>query len=562
MLTRISDQLHQKPILRSLFFLGCALLSISLIGYYYGTFDQVIHIPFLKKFIDPTLYPNDTFLDARFIHYSFFWFFFQPAAKAGILEPVMFIVHVLSTSLLFWMIWELSETLFHNPAASFITTFAFIFPHIGMPGFPVIEFSLLNRTFVLPFLLGAVILYLRRKPILAYFLLGLMYNLHVLSVNFVLVMFLLDTVLRIREMGWRRATISFGMFVVGALPILYWRANSTPIDLHTRPDLLDVLSRGLMYTIYYVISPMPQIVFDFLCGLGSLILLIAGFKHQSADPQGNDRIVRNFGFAIGITILAEIICTTWAPVAIILQSQILRIAMFLTIFGYLYFGNWVAELLANGKWSGAGKWIVGVTWILFPFPFIPAAVWAVRRWVLKIHWVQGVTSITLAVLLGLSIYQAQKSWLWAPGLYLNGPQTAWVDAQKWAKENTPKDAVFITPPQLFWHYMPDWRVFSERQPVAELSDLLEIPFNPDYLQIWLPRFEAVAPGALAQFKGDYFENMKIISKAYYSLSDDQILEISKEYHAPYLVVEKPHSRPWPVLYENDGFVIYDLRNIR
>lgn len=558
MLTQLSNRLQKNLIARQVFFLVCALISIAFIGYYFGTFDQVIHITFLKKFIDPSLYPGDTFLDARFIHYSFFWFFFQPFARIGLLEPAMFIVHIFATYLTFFMVWELSYTLFKNPAASLITTLAFIFPHIGAPGFPIIEFSLLNRTFVLPFLLWAVILYLKRKPILAYFILGLMYNLHVLSVNFILVMFLLDTVIRIKEIGWRKAVISLGVFVIGAIPILYWRANSTPIDLHTRPELLDILSRGLMYTIYYIIAPMPQVVFDLLCGLSSIVLFIAGLKHESPDPQNSDCIMKNFFYAIGITVLVEIVTTYWAPVTIILQSQILRIAMFLTIFGYIYFGNIIAEQIQNKKWSGVGGWILGLTSVAFPFPIIPAVLWTFRKWVEKIRWVQVVSIIAISATLVFSIYGAVRSWLWAPGFYIDGPHTAWTDAQKWAKANTPKDAVFITPPQLYWHYMPDWRVFSERQPVAELSELLEMPFNPDYLHIWLPRFEAVAPGALAQFKGDYFENMKIISRAYYSLTSDQIINISKEYHANFLVVEKPNLKNFPKVYENEGFVIYDL----
>jgi len=44
---------------RQLFFILATGLTLGLMGYYFGTFDQVSHIPFLKKLADPSLYPND-----------------------------------------------------------------------------------------------------------------------------------------------------------------------------------------------------------------------------------------------------------------------------------------------------------------------------------------------------------------------------------------------------------------------------------------------------------------------------------------------------------------------
>ena len=51
--------------LRCLFILTAALLSILLIGYHFGTFDQNVHIPFLKATADPSLYPGDAFVALR-----------------------------------------------------------------------------------------------------------------------------------------------------------------------------------------------------------------------------------------------------------------------------------------------------------------------------------------------------------------------------------------------------------------------------------------------------------------------------------------------------------------
>src|SRR3990172_13072701 len=110
----------------------------------------------------------------RYQHFSFFLFFFLPFYKLGVLEAGLFIVHVFITYFTYWALWTLSDTLFRNPLASLLGVLAFTIPHIGFAGFPVFEFSLLNRTFVLPFLLWAILLFLRGRYLPAFTLLGVM----------------------------------------------------------------------------------------------------------------------------------------------------------------------------------------------------------------------------------------------------------------------------------------------------------------------------------------------------------------------------------------------------
>jgi hypothetical protein len=137
-----------------------------------------------------------------------------------------------------------------------------------------------------------------------------------------------------------------------------------------------------------------------------------------------------------------------------------------------------------------------------------------------------------------------------------------LDVQLWAQVHTPKEAVFITPPHLIGPFQPDWRVFSERATLATFTDLLEIALIPTYLDTWQPRFTALAPGALEQFDGDFFENKIRIANAYYSLSEDETLNAACRFGADYLVLEKPHRRTFPPVYQNSGFVVYDLEPVK
>lgn len=558
MLISLARQLSCSRHKRHLLFWGATLCLVTFVGYHFGTFDQGIHLPFLKKYANLALYSNDPFFDLRFDHYSYFWFLFQPFYQLGVLELGMFVVHLLVTYATFWALWTLSETLFHNPLTNVMSVAAFAFPHIGFAAFPVLEFSLLNRTFALPFLLLAIALFLRGRYVLAFALAGLMYNFHVLSVNFVLAMFLLDGVIEFRKVGWRNLGLGLAVFVITALPVLLWKAGNSPIDWSLRPEWLSLVANGVLYNLYYLIAPYPLILISTLSGLAAFAFFVIGYP-RPASPR--NRTVLIFMLAIVIILVVEVVTAAWLPITIIVQSQIIRAGVFAVIFGYLYFANYLAERYTAGAIGRADfVWLTGA-FVFFMTPVIALVIWGLQRIVRPARWRQTLAFLTVAGVVGASLVVVRQYDFWQPGWHVLGENSSWREAQLWARDHTPLEAVFITPPHLWWWYTSDWRVFSERSTVATLSELLEVALMPKYLEIWKPRFEAVAPGALARFRGNYFENVETTAQAYYSLSDEEILTVAQKYGAWYLVVEKPHPRGFPVAYENEGFVIYDLRGI-
>lgn len=556
MLKSLADRFYSSAIQRHLLFLSITFFTIAFVGYHFGTFDQVSHIPFLKKYADPSLFPGDKFFDIRFQMYSYFWFFFQPFYRLGILELAMFIAHVLATYLTFWALWTLSDKLFQNPVSCLLSLSAFMIPHLGFAGFPVFEFSLLNRTFVLPFLLWAIILYLQRHYWRALLLLGLMYNLHVISVNFTLAMILFASLRDIRTMGWRTLLIGMLLFAIGALPVLVWRMTSSPVALRPDPQWFPIISRSMLSNLFYLIAPYIHIII--ITASGTCTLVLFHIARRSAPSRQHDGTVVSFIYAVLIILLVQVITAQWYPVTIIVQSQIIRAGLFALIFGYLCFANYLAEIYQSGAACKFDFGILMSSVVVSPLPIIPVIIWGLQRLISSVHWRRAVTASALVSMVIGSIVLAVHLNLWYPGIYVFARKTAWYDTQIWARDNTPKDAVFVTPPQIWWFYEPEWRVFSERSPVVSLSELLVGAFVPDYVNSWKPRFEALAPGALVRFRGDIFENLDITKRAFYSLSSGDLLRIAHQYGATYLVVEKTHSHDWPAVYENDTFIIYKL----
>jgi hypothetical protein len=559
-LNRIAERLSTSWKLRHLFLIAAAFIAILLTGYHLGSWDQIVHLTFLKKFANPALYPGDPFPEIRLVHYSYFWFFFEPFYLWKILEPVLFFVHFLSVYLTFWALWELSNTLFKNPLANLLCVITFIAPHLGMTGFTVVEFNLLNKSFVLPFLLAAIILYLRKQVLIAFFILGLMYNLHVISVNFILAMFFFDILLSFKRIGWKNILLGVGLFIIGALPVIIWRSNSAPIDFSLRPETLSIEARGILWTVYYLFSPNIFYTLETLGGIAYIFFYIKAVR-QNPSPE-NDPTMNHFMMAIGLVILVAVINSYWLPVTFILQFQLLRIGFFILLFSYIYFCHYLVRLYQTGKLNLNNFSVIYLSFASFISPLAPMFFWSIRSWFThKINRqkfiVAAIFSVQVALIIGGFLTN-----VWIPGLQIYAPNTPWVDAQLWARDHTQQQARFITPPGMFDYYVPDWRVFSERSTVVSLPELMMVSVSPDYLPGWLQRFNTLAPGVVDQFNGDYPNNFKLSNEAFYTLTSDDLLRIAREYNTDYLVVEKPHLHNFPIAYENQQFIVYDVRSLK
>lgn len=572
MLNSLALHLSTRPRQRHLFFLAAALASILLFGYYFGTFDQFAHIPFLKFYADPGLFPNDPYIHAMSRqNYSYFWRLLAPIYQLDrlyfadvptglqplLLGSTMLILHVAATYLTFWALWALSLELFHNAVTALLTVLAFVVPHIGFGGFPVLEFSLLNRTFTLPFLLWAILFYLRRRYGLAFAIAGIMYNIHIISVNFVVAMLLLDAGLRWRAVGWRNIAAGIVLFTACAAPVLIWRLTDPPIAMRPDPEWFALVALGSLYNLFVLISPYTHILFVTLSGLSTLAMYFIG--RRRAPAPAHDRTVFHFILAVMAILLVEVLASSFAPVTIIIQLQIIRAGLFATVFGYLYFVHaLVIRRQAGELRPGDFNWLMGMT-LAWPLPMMNVIGWAVHRWLTAPRARPVVFAAVNAAFLLIAVPMILSLNLWAPGLYPFGPQNAWREAQFWARDHTARDAVFITPPEKWWLYDSDWRVFSERSTVVTHGELLMVALVPSYTPEWRERFSQLAPGAIEKFAGNFFDNLTFTREAFYTLNAADFERIARRYGASYLVLEKPNARHFPVVYENEQFVIYDLR---
>ena len=111
------------------------------------------------------------------------------------------------------------------------------------------------------------------------------------------------------------------------------------------------------------------------------------------------------------------------------------------------------------------------------------------------------------------------------------PATPWIQAQLWAKEHTPKDAVFLSP----WK-QAGFPVFSQRSIVGDWKSGGDVKFSPVFAHKW------------REWRGDL--------DGFARFDTEDFCRLNKKYRFHYIVTEKSRALQFPVVYENAEFSIY------
>lgn len=171
--------------------------------------------------------------------------------------------------------------------------------------------------------------------------------------------------------------------------------------------------------------------------------------------------------------------------------------------------------------------------------------------------------------------------LWARGEILhqewqaNPVRAAYLDVQKWARNNSDPSALFM--PEPFRAY--GWRDFSQR---SSFGNFMEWGFNAIYYEPNLERYQqaverfglfgvdlaAVDQGDIESRPLGYSTLGQLLSRklktAYYRLPEETYIALSKRYHIDYMVMQKKLQElefaNLPVAYDNRFFIVYQFRN--
>jgi ABC-type multidrug transport system fused ATPase/permease subunit len=349
------------------------------------------------------------------------------------------------------------------------------------------------------------------------------------------------------------------LLLLTAAPTLLWKLSSPSEAAFIDQAWFDLVARGFLLHLFYLVAPYAHVLAAALAALSTLLMY--GISRWRRIVSNHLVVIDHFFLAVCLVLIVQLVTSLFIPITLVIQLQIIRAGLFASLFGYLYFIAYLYHKLQTRPAERSQTlWQLGLT-VATPFAFLPLIVDILQRLLKRLLHPRVLHGFIAALLVFFAVSispMVTRMHLWDPSLNPWGLQDAWYDAQMWARQNTPKDALFITPPEKWGIYDSDWRVFSERGTIAEHADLLMVALVPDYTATWSERFERVAPGAIAQFNGNYFENARQVKNAYYTLSEEAIRQIAIDYGASYLVLEKPQQRDFSIAYENEEYVIYLL----
>ncbi|MEW6128284.1 MAG: DUF6798 domain-containing protein [Acidobacteriota bacterium] len=128
-------------------------------------------------------------------------------------------------------------------------------------------------------------------------------------------------------------------------------------------------------------------------------------------------------------------------------------------------------------------------------------------------------------------------------------KSEWLAVCNWVRENTPTDALFVTPPAV-----EGFTYLTNRSNIGEFKIN---PDGPQFLSEWYERLTDIAGGELPKGKG--FANNSLLNRAYAGLDEVKFNALVEKYQVTYAVLPKASAIHSNVVFENNGFKVMQIR---
>lgn len=540
--------------------LGYVLLTLLVVGYRFGDGDQNSHIPFLNKYLDPELYPNNSFIDLRKYHFSYFWMLLAQVLKTNLIsmEILFFIIFIVSLILLYDSLFKLLKVFVGNHEYSLWSLAIYVLPAFSFTIFPTHENYLVDRVFVFPFLVYSLVLFLRNRYWQSLLLLGIIYNLHPLSATFLLVMYLFcfSYLLLRRKKSILNIMQYMLFFVLSSLPVFLWKFGNSGLDFSIQREWFIFVSKGVLWQVFHPFSIDPPIIILSVFGLGNSLVMLWTISKSRLNIELKTKLLM-FLIAIYSVLTFGIVSYNLFPFVAAVQFQLIRIGVFIPVLAYPVFVSYMYVKHKDGLLEKKQMFSLLVItclsgWLVIPWLYY---LFCTQKRYLLAKLLFAINMFILLIILWVSYTNS----VWKPGIYIYPIKNEWLDIQLWAKNNTNKADIFITPVDKWTHYYPDFIVFSERSNVVTLGELFEIAFHPSYIDIWKSRFEDLVPGTIDRFFTNFNKNRKMVSEVYNQNSTLDFVKIGEKYGAKYVVVDKFKKLNLRVEYVNNLYTVYNLK---
>ena len=577
-----------------------AALSVLIYGWSYSSDPNTAQIiPFIKKLMNPALYPGDFYINSQGAFPCVYPWLMAKLAGIFPLAGLHFALYLVLKLVFMRLIYELALELFERRSVALTACFltaasplANIFTLLGED--PLLKAAMFQTSVAGPLALLGILLLLRGRNFAAALTLWMMFFINGLLANFTAALYF-ALFIACRER--RRALLKAGLFFIALMVpwALWYTGHKNPYG-PASPDFVRLLR--LWYPGHYF--PLSWGA-DKWRGIVIFMPLFGYFYYKGLASCRRRMEAKNFLWTFGILWTAGFIFAEILPVRQLIVLQLLRSdALFIGI-GMIFAAAFAVRLAEEG---GRGTALAGLLFCaLFelsgPYnsPYVLyslyiAALFFADRLMPKITPILAAVVALYALAMGFKfpIQWAQAGAVlffavcyllnrdfniplprrlaaacviavlpFAPlplehlrnGLEFNDPAIhGWLEIQNWAKANSAAGTVFLTPPEQF-----GFRVFSERSPVVEWLDAAAMHWAPGAETLWINRLKDIAaahdakPGQMPAFMLNDIGYSELDAKGYRALC--------QKYGASYFIVRTEHElAPLQPVFKNDVFAVY------
>jgi hypothetical protein len=559
-ISKSSEKLNILIVDNFIILIFVAISIISLDKYQYGVNDHSITIPFLKAFVNNSLYPNDYLLPERFYFYTFLWNFLGLIVKfCNVnLHILFFVVHLVSTYLTFFAVYLLAIALFKKREIAFLALFFLIFNYSTLGSGVTLETYLTTKGVAMPLLLFSMLFFFQKKYLLSYFLQGVGFLIHPLSAAYMFAILFVSLVLSLKNIGLKKFLHCILIFIITISPILIWKIICSPPSLgliHVDNSWLELQRLRSSHHIF----PFTWGKNIFLqAGLFTFVFLLS-WKYKPKEVYHHHVVLWSMNTIFTLCFLGTVF-TEFIPISIVIQFQLFRSFVLLRYFAIIYFANFYFNEIKTQKKFLEKLYMVFISigilyqanlWKYAFIAFLAHSLFTISYGYLyqRELQVKYFVSTLLIPLFAIGFIHRDV-------FSINNTQEKnWVDVQMWAKQNTNINDFFIVPPN-----QRGFRIDSERTIYCDWKDGTQAFFNPDFGKEWMRRIKSLGYKKGNPDQPDFVDTLK---KDYMDLDENDFIKIANEvkndFRKIFIVMYKERAPlNFPAIYNNQKFTVYEI----
>lgn len=506
--------------------------SVLLHGYHFAVTDQAIFVPYIMKFMNPSLFPGDILFDQSSAYTSYFYPIIGYLSKIIDIQAIFFIGYLIFHSFFFFGIYNLAKTLTGNKNIAYLSTLPFLMPKfIAGSGIYTLDTFFSYRSVGLVFFLFFLTVIIKNQYYKGSFFAAIAMLFHPLSVIPSLIILPVTIIFNSKKKLQNLINSSLLFAIVSSPLIFLSKTRFLPVLWEHRLDYewLSVIKLRDEY-----LFPSNWIIIEWFAILFYLTIIIVLFRKLNLKLRKNILIIIFVTFIVFIFnfILLEIVRT---PIVAELQlvrsvSPIAYISLTLTPLLFRSKNNLIKVLavIIIASLTANHYWLLAISFAIYLILYLFSNEQLKNKIPFNIIFVTIVMVVIIHSLKEFDSYKNLKQKFQIPK-----PKNEWIDIQIWAKAKTDLTDIFLVLPRQI-----GFRIFSERPIVPDLKDGAVVMYDPIYAQKW------------SQSQKDFTN--------FYNLSETEFKNLKSKYQFKYIVTTNDHFLMLDVAYKNSYFVVYKI----